>query len=244
MNNRNQFINADDYCLSENVNKAIVDLANKRLIDSTTIIVNNTSLPIHEELPKLKNIYAGLHLNLTSGIPVSNKSEVKSLINKKGHFYSVVIFWIRFILCTSKKSEIKREITAQYTLLSNHVDISHVDTHKHIHCYPFLGEYILSCFLELGINKIRNPYPLFAKNRGYFLLKLFCKRKKWKKRASLFHHPDGIVSLCGLNSFDSVPKFDGKFVEIVAHPAIENENSYLNKKSEYYLVLNYGSKKQ
>lgn len=232
-----RFINADDYCLSENVNEAIIDLAEKRLISSTTVFVNNEKLPIEGEFPKLKNVGIGLHLNLTEGSPVSDKHEVQSLIDKNGVFFSAPVLWLKFMFGLAKRDEIKNEITAQYSKLSGLIVPSHVDSHKHIHCFPFLGEYILRCLLELGVKKIRNPYPLFAQNRRYIFLKIFCKRKKWLNETRFFDFPEGIISLHEIDTLDHFISYDDRYVEIIAHPSVKNDKSYLNKKKVYELLL-------
>lgn len=231
------FLNADDYCLSENVNRAIADLATKRLISATTVIVNNDQLDLGYELSRLHNITLGFHLNLTLGTPVSPVADVYSLVDKDGVFYAPDKLWMRFLLGRIRRDHIRREIRAQYERLNQYIRPEHVDSHKHIHCFPFLGEFILSCLHELKVEHVRNPRPLYARNRGYRLLRLFCARYLWKRKLALFDHTEGIISLDFLDSLEILAEYKDRNVEFVAHPAVEDEISYLSKKQMYELLL-------
>lgn len=232
------FINADDYCLSVDINDAIIDLAKKNKINSTTVIVNNRNILLKESIEKLNNLSIGLHLNLSKGEPISEPSLVKSLVNKNGEFFSHKTLWFRFLLGKIKKREIRLEISNQYALLSQLAIVSHVDSHKHIHSYPFLGDFILRCLLDIGATKIRNPYPVYFKQKKYYFIKLFCKRRKWKKLAANFEKSEGIISLFKIKDLPSIlSKYKDSNVEIMAHPSIHHEGGYLNNYQEYISLL-------
>lgn len=240
MNKDNRFfINADDFCLSIDTNDAIIELANKNKIDSTTVIVNNQNIPLKESIEKLNGLKIGLHLNLSEGKPISNYRLVSSLVNKNGEFYTHKIMWIRFILGKVKKNEIQLEISNQYTLLSQLKTISHVDSHKQIHSYPFLGDFILKCLLDIGVSRIRNPYPIYFKQRRYYLLRLFCKRRKWKRLAANFEKSEGTISLFEVKNLPSLlSKYKDSNVEIMAHPSMSYEGGYLDNYQDYISLLN------
>ena len=76
-------INADDYGLNSNVNKAIYLCFKKELISSTTMLANmpafEEALNMSREINITNNI--GLHFNLVEGFPLTkrNKGMFKNL---------------------------------------------------------------------------------------------------------------------------------------------------------------------
>lgn len=233
----NILINADDYCLTDGINEAIVSLSKNGLINSVSVIVTNPFINYKEELDKLKHVKIGLHLNLNTGEPVSKAKTVSSLVDKHGYFYPFPIFWVRYILGLVKKKHISIELEAQYKKLSALVDIDHLDSHKHIHCYPFLGEFILRYFSTFNIPRLRNSTPIFVNNRGYWLFKIFCGRRKWKNAAQSYKMCKGIVSIQYVDDISVLYKFDNSDIELMVHPSTKIEGGYLNNKAEYQLLM-------
>ncbi|PLX07011.1 MAG: hypothetical protein C0596_12825 [Marinilabiliales bacterium] len=233
------FINADDFCLSDSITNAIVELSAKGKIDSTSVVVNNDLLNLKENLMRLNNFETGLHLNLCEGKPVTEIAQVKSLVNNEGIFYNYKILCIRYIIGLVKKSELFLEITNQYKLLEKYTKVSHVDSHKHIHCYPFIGENILKCLHTIGVMNIRNPYPVLYKQKKYLILRCFCSRRRWRKLVSNFNTPEGLISIYKLDNLSDVMEdFKHRNLEIMAHPSIENEGGYLDNNKEFNILLN------
>ncbi len=112
-------INADDYCLSDAINKAVVKLAKHGLINSVSVLINNPSVNYQYEIGKLNNVKIGLHLNLSEGKPLCKQKLVSSLVNSKGEFYSLPFFWLRYMFGLIKKEHISLEIDAQYAKLAS-----------------------------------------------------------------------------------------------------------------------------
>ncbi|MDI6778031.1 MAG: ChbG/HpnK family deacetylase [Patescibacteria group bacterium] len=61
---RKLIINADDYGLSDKFNRGILELIEKRIVTSTTVMVNKKFIK-PKDLLKHKNISVGLHLDLS-----------------------------------------------------------------------------------------------------------------------------------------------------------------------------------
>ena len=74
-------INADDYGLSKNFNKGIIYCFRKKLITSTTVLINK---PCVDEKPitKIKNLSMGLHLEFKD-INIKNTKTIKRIINQQ-----------------------------------------------------------------------------------------------------------------------------------------------------------------
>ena len=73
--------------LSKSTNDAIYDGIEKGVITSTNVMVN---MPYFEEAVKLRKEFSkvsiGLHWNLTTGFPLSDQSEVPTLVDDNGEF--------------------------------------------------------------------------------------------------------------------------------------------------------------
>lgn len=75
-------INADDYGLSKNFNKGVLYCAKKRLITSTTVMVNRSHVD-RGPIIKMKELSIGLHLEFNGGLSINNiKRTVREQYNK------------------------------------------------------------------------------------------------------------------------------------------------------------------
>jgi chitin disaccharide deacetylase len=85
---RNIIINADDFGLSNGVCKAINELLSINAITNTSLMIAAPSAIKIMQENGVKNLlgYAGVHLLLTSGKPISKISEVSSLVDNNGNF--------------------------------------------------------------------------------------------------------------------------------------------------------------
>ena len=68
-------------------------------MSSTTVMANFASAADLRELSRLASpaLSVGLHLTLNAGEPVSAASQVPSLVNAEGQFYSSSQLWQRFL---------------------------------------------------------------------------------------------------------------------------------------------------
>ncbi|HZY24906.1 MAG TPA: ChbG/HpnK family deacetylase, partial [Bacteroidales bacterium] len=83
-------INADDLCMNNETSKRIIEAYKSGIVTSTSAFVAFPDAVanlqrIHKEYPELP---IGLHLNLTEGKPVLSPTEIPSLVDKNGNFYS------------------------------------------------------------------------------------------------------------------------------------------------------------
>ena len=76
-------INADDFGMAKSINNAVFELSALGSISSTSVMVN---MPYAAEVTTLKNIGVGLHVNLTQGKAILDKSEINSLVDENGDF--------------------------------------------------------------------------------------------------------------------------------------------------------------
>jgi len=175
-------INADDFGYNSNINAAIVSCFQKSLINSTTIMVNMEGF---EEAVKLADKYGfkdkiGIHLNLTEGKSLTNLSGT-SLVDEKGYYIMKSAFNPRLLFSSKSKKKIKAEIRAQYNkLLSFGIEPTHIDSHQHVHTFPWLVPIFLEFAKEVNL-KLR--ITSFVKRKNFFItiyhtfLNMYYKKK-------------------------------------------------------------------
>lgn len=129
------FLNADDFGLSAGVNAAVVELAGRGALSSTTVMMNQ---PFAEEAGKLMDFPGfgiGLHVNLTQGRPLSPPERVPSIVGADGCFLGQKAFRSREKKGQVSEAEVLCEIEAQYAALQALVGdrLTHLDSHQNVH---------------------------------------------------------------------------------------------------------------
>lgn len=124
-------INADDFGIADSVNEAIIDLLNKGLLSSATLMPNANSYKEAVSWSKKKSKNIGLHLTLVNGgsnKKISSLTKAKSLEDKEGYLYEDKLYFIK----NFKFKELKKEVDEQFNKIkTDGVVITHVDTHRY-----------------------------------------------------------------------------------------------------------------
>lgn len=142
-------VNADDYGRSPGVNRGILHAHHNGIVTSTTVMINYPDAAPGLELalrdaPKLG---IGLHLNLTSGKPVSAPEHVPSLVREDGHFHHITTWAQHYD--SFEPDHIQREVAAQ---VARFVELAgrppdHLDAHHHA---TYLHPISLEAMLEIA----------------------------------------------------------------------------------------------
>jgi len=154
-------INADDFGLSEGVNKAVVQAHTDGVLTSATIMAN---MPAAEEAvemaKKLPTLGVGVHLNLTEGQPLSKEADVQTLLDASGKFACSPTKLAFFSLAGAKRrSAIRTELAAQIqSVVDKGLKPTHLDSHKHIHSFPTIFSIVCELARRFGIPAIRWPF--------------------------------------------------------------------------------------
>lgn len=227
-------INADDCGRSVYDNQKIEEAINKGIITSTSVMANMEDLDGAVSLYEKYNdrISFGIHLNLSEGTPL-----VWSDIYRQTGFCVEDNDRMVFGFCVDeiKKSPSAAKKKYQFTPLSKElkncihneikeqiekvrktgIEISHIDSHSHMHLSPFILPIVCDVAKEYGLTKMRharNRLGYSAKSwiyRGlncyqYYYLRRF-------KMADVF---------CSAREYDSIKKEDGLSYELMCHPGI------------------------
>lgn len=226
-------INADDLGLNECINNGIIDCYKNGILTSATIMAN---MPVFNHAVELikqnRGLGVGVHLNITTGKPLNQLSDVSYVIDKNGFFLKNPFLLIRKVWGKKKcLDQIEKEFRAQIKkTLAAGIEVTHLDSHKHIHCYPAIYSVVVKLARDFGIKKIRHIneeishlFP-FRSMLNTVVLNFLSHNNMRNLREFNILHPDfsfGILLCGGLNvyNFEKILKDlkDGT-TEIMVHP--------------------------
>ena len=160
-------MNADDFGLTAGVNRAILELHVAGVLTSTSLMARGgaADAAINAALG-VPSLGVGCHVVLVDGEPALESSRIPTLVNKKtGRFRdSINSFLMRLFARRIKAEEIEAEAGAQIALLAARgLRLTHIDTHKHTHMFPWVLRPVLRAARAAGISAVRNPFePVWA----------------------------------------------------------------------------------
>lgn len=165
-------INADDCGLSKEVNAVIERAITQRKITSTTIMANMDDL---DGAVRLYNQFKdstsfGVHLNLTEGSPLLYSQELLDIGFYKELDGSILLNGKPFqnkLLNKRCEEAIRKELMAQISRIRDcGVEISHIDSHHHIHKTMVMMRILPRICKDSSIYKVRNihNYMPFGKS--------------------------------------------------------------------------------
>jgi chitin disaccharide deacetylase len=99
----------------------------------------------------------GVHLALTEGEPVTNAiRRCRRLVGEDGTFRNWRTEERVVVLSRSERSAVRDELRAQVGLVrSRGFDVTHLDSHHHVHTQPALIVLVVRLARELGIGRVR-----------------------------------------------------------------------------------------
>jgi predicted glycoside hydrolase/deacetylase ChbG (UPF0249 family) len=213
-------INADDCGKTKTINEHIENAILKSKITSTTVMANMEDFEGAVNLFKNYGsvISFGWHINLTEGKPLL----CSQLLLDKG-FYKETEEGIKMDgrkfmrkgISSAMKKDIKKELMAQYTKLrDNGINITHADSHHHIHTSTWAIFFLPEILKETGIKAIRCMYNNVP--RGLDSLMRYSWATMMKLQVSGLKMPD---ILCGFQQFiEEGLKAKGEVIELECHP--------------------------
>ena len=231
-------INADDFGITKGVNKAIFELVDAKVLTSTSVMTN---MPYYNRVENLKNeIGIGIHLNLTVGNPVLEKTKISTLVNDKGDFLGLNILLNKMIRRKISKIEVEAEFEGQIKkLLDIGIQPDHVNTHESLMKYPFFLSIIRKLAYKYKIMGVRTYSPRKFNYKRLLSLKrilisslLYYQKLRWVKAG--YNVSTKFDSLLKINLdykeaiellneiFQNLPS---GILEIIVHPGYCNEEN-------------------
>ena len=216
-------INADDFGYCEAVNYGIISAHNNGIVRSTSMMANMPGVEHGVGLLKEnKTLNCGVHMTLSCGRPLL--SNLKTIVDKDGFFIRRIT---DEIIEKMDCDEIYRELCAQIDRVKGlGIDISHLDSHHHIHTLVSL---------KSVIEKIVTKYNLPI--RGGFEYNL-----EYSKVVPLIDsfYKENVSEEYFIKNIDEIMKYD--VVDIMSHPAflddyILNSTSYAIDRTKEHKIL-------
>ena len=153
-------VNADDLGLHEDVNRGVIDAHQRGFVTSASIIACGRGAENAFDLVKSNpDLDIGVHLTLIEEFPLCPASEVESLVDGSGHFYGSYKRFVAEILCGRiTRADVYRELDRQIShVLDQGLDVTHLDSHQHIHVLPMIWEVVVALARTYQIQYLRIP---------------------------------------------------------------------------------------
>lgn len=155
-------MNADDFGLTSGVNRAIVELHQAGVLTSTTLMAKAGATDEAIELARPNaTLGVGCHVVLVDGEPMLPANRVPTLTDARtGKLYATLgQFLPRLLTGRIRAAEIEAEAAAQIAHLQERgLRLTHIDTHKHTHMFPWVLGPVLRAAKAAGIHAVRNPF--------------------------------------------------------------------------------------
>ena len=154
-------VNADDFGLTHEINQGIIKAYNEGILTSTSLVASGEAFEeavtlIHQH----PNLDVGVHLTLIEEKSVLPPVEIPSLVNNAGYFRkSAKHFTSDYLFNRIMLDDVRRELRAQIQKIHReHILLSHVDSHQHIHIIPKILSITMELTHEFQIKAIRAPF--------------------------------------------------------------------------------------
>lgn len=168
-------INADDFGIHTEVNRAVIEAHERGLLLSTSLLASG---PAFDDAVALARQYPGLgigiHLCLVGSLPtVLSPREVPTLVDADGLLPESYVPLMKKIWAGHIDFEqVYRELDGQMEkIMSTGLSITHVDSHQHMHMLPPVWKIVQALMKKYGIHRLRVPreaysFKLMAANPG------------------------------------------------------------------------------
>jgi len=153
-------VNADDFGLSQAVNRGVIAAHRDGIVTSASIMVNAPAFEHALELARAHPaLDIGVHLTLTELAPVAPPGTVPSLLGDDGMLLPHALHFVRrYLLGTVRLDEVRTELDAQLARArARGLAISHLDSHQHVHALPGIARVVADLAREHGIRLVRYP---------------------------------------------------------------------------------------
>jgi predicted glycoside hydrolase/deacetylase ChbG (UPF0249 family) len=228
---------ADDFGIGPATSAGILELARKRLLTGTVLLVNSpfAEAGLASWRAAGKPLEMGWHPNLTLDKPLLAREKIPSLVGRDGCFWPLATFMKRLLLGRIRPMEVGLEWRAQYhrfiDLLGHPPTI--VNTHQHVGLFASIGSVLIGILHEQArrpyLRRVREPWSMLWRIRGArkkrtFLNTLGRRMSRWQASAGLPGN-DWLAGVTDPRWVQSAGFFEnwlrqipGQVVELSCHP--------------------------
>jgi predicted glycoside hydrolase/deacetylase ChbG (UPF0249 family) len=213
---RRLIINADDFGLTEGVNRAVLELNAAEVLPSTTLMATGRAFrdAVHSAFVQT-SLGVGCHVVLVDGRPELHPAELPTLAPEGRLRSSLTTFMVDLFGGRITSREIEREAIAQIRQLqSAGITVTHLDTHKHTHMFPRVLGPLIRAARACNVPAIRNPFePDWSlrltekaprtRRLQVRTLRLFREQFLRAVRAARLRTTDGALGVLATGTFDA-----------------------------------------
>ncbi len=155
---RRLILNADDLGIAEQRSHGIFLCHEHGILTSASLIPNYPSSTKSGRVAGERGLPTGLHLNLTTGSPMSRTSDIETLITIDGYFLGRET--LERVLREKQIDlvHIERELRTQIEwFLGTCGQPTHVDSHHHVHIHPDIAPILIPLLDRYAISFVRIP---------------------------------------------------------------------------------------
>ncbi len=162
-------VNADDFGITEAVNRGIVAAFDRGIVTSTSLMATGPAFEHAVDLASSRpGLAVGVHLVLTEHRPLVGSRAAASLVGLDGCFPAHVTQLLALQLRRRiSLAEARLELDAQLKRVRDAgVTVSHIDGHQHVHVLPGIAGVVAVLAAKHGVAAVRYPAERL---RGYML---------------------------------------------------------------------------
>jgi len=234
---RKLLITADDFGIGPETSRGILDLAARRVLTSTVLLVTS---PYAAEAVGLWRRAGGRpelgwHPCLTLDRPILSPDRVPTLVDNEGQFHPLGTFLKRLLRGKLVRNEIEAEFRAQLRRFIELVGYppSNVNAHHHVHIFGPIGDALRTVLADLNpkphIRRVVEPWRTLARIPGArvkrYALSVFGRRAGHRQTAAGFPPTDWVLGVTD-PPYVKNPQFfqrwlkaaPGQTVELTCHP--------------------------
>ena len=163
-------VNADDFGLHTEVNKAVIKGYQQGCIRSTSLMPTGAAVDEACELARENpGLGIGIHITLVAERPVLPVEKVATLVDENGYFHADhMVFIKKYLLGEIDNGQLYAECEAQIArAMSLGLNVTHLDSHQHLHTLPGVTPICLELMKKYHIHRMRYPGEAFAFTGGY-----------------------------------------------------------------------------
>lgn len=161
-------LHADDFGYDKDTTQATIELLESGALTSATIM---PTMPAAEEAIAYasahKQFSFGVHLTYVDGLKPAFQKAGSTLLDANGLFYPSNDVRKKAIKLALKKEDIVEESMAQIDIvIKGGVELSHLDSHGHLHKFPSFLFALTEIKKRIGIEKVRRVQNIFINKPG------------------------------------------------------------------------------
>ncbi len=225
-------VNADDFGLSEEISKGIISASEKGIVTSTSVVANGKYFKKGITLLNDKQLDIGVHLSFVGGgRPLTGT--IDGLVDDSGLFLKGFKDVIpRIVTNRYNRKALRDELFEQAGLLKDSgVNISHIDSHQHLHILPGIGEIIVELARHFNIRWVRLPRPGYLSFFGLSMnvLSKILSLKLKSNRLRFTDHFEGFELSGSMNEnalSGIINNLKEGVTELIVHPGYDSSEDY------------------